>query len=118
MNRQDREKAGRRAETLAVWLLRIKGYRILARRLKTRSGEIDILARKGQNLIIVEVKQRQSIAQAEDSLKSRDWSRISAAANSHIAKTPDIQDLAVRYDVIFLIGRWKLIHHVDFWRAH
>ena len=118
MNRQAREKAGRRAETLAVWFLRLKGYRILARRLKTYKGEIDILARKGTNLIVVEVKQRQTLDRAEESLKPMDWSRISAAAQSHIANTADLQNLGLRYDVVFLIGRWKLVHHPDFWRAH
>ena len=117
MSRRAREQAGRRAESMAVWLLRLKGYRILAQRVKTKVGEIDVLAQKGQSLIIVEVKQRQTVNLAEDSLGPRDWARISAAAKSHISKSPKLQGLAVRFDVIFLIGRWKLIHHRDFWRA-
>lgn len=38
------ETRGRRSETLAAWALRLKGYRILARRQKTPLGEIDMVA--------------------------------------------------------------------------
>ncbi|MCR4283578.1 MAG: YraN family protein, partial [Bauldia sp.] len=41
--RRAAEKRGRRAETLAAWLLRLKGYRVLARRYKTPAGEIDLI---------------------------------------------------------------------------
>lgn len=61
MSKQTYEKAGRRAETLAVWYLRAKGYSIVERRYKTKTGEIDIIA-------IVEVKQRATQEAAEASL--------------------------------------------------
>ena len=117
MTRQAREHAGRRAEKLAVWYLRLKGYRILARRVKTHVGEIDIVARRGRVLIIIEVKHRQTENAAEESLKIRDWKRISAAATAHISQSPTLQTLPVRYDAIFVIGRWRIIHHRDFWRT-
>ena len=58
MSRQGRERAGRFAETLAAWLLRLRGYRILARRYATPVGEIDLVARRGELLVFVEVKRR------------------------------------------------------------
>ncbi len=56
---RDRKKAhgqGLRAESLAVGLLRLKGYRILARRYQIREGEIDIVARRGDTVVFVEVE--------------------------------------------------------------
>lgn len=51
MSRRDAEGWGRRAETIAVWSLRLKGYAVLARRERTPAGEIDIVARRGRTLV-------------------------------------------------------------------
>ncbi len=51
-------RRGRTAETLCVICLVMRGYRILARRLRTPVGEIDIVARRRGTLAIVEVKAR------------------------------------------------------------
>lgn len=115
-NRQEREKAGRRAEALAALLLRLKGYRILEMRYKTPDGEIDIIARKGNVLAIIEVKQRQTLNAAIDSLTPYMWNRIHAATDIYISRNPAIQNLAVRFDAISLVGNWNLKHHRDIWR--
>ncbi len=57
-SRDLRHLRGRRGETLAVWWLRLQGYRILARNWKTPVGEADIVARRGGLLVFVEVKAR------------------------------------------------------------
>jgi len=49
-------ETGRKAEDTAVKTLRKMGYRILDRNVRFRRGEIDIVAREGENLVIVEVK--------------------------------------------------------------
>ncbi|MBP5618294.1 MAG: YraN family protein, partial [Clostridia bacterium] len=49
---------GERGEKLAARYLRRKGYRILERNFQTRFGEIDLIARKGDQLVFVEVKTR------------------------------------------------------------
>jgi putative endonuclease len=59
-----RDGLGRRAETIAAWFLIIKGYRIMARRGRTRGGEIDIVARSGDTLVFVEVKARATLDSA------------------------------------------------------
>lgn len=59
MTRQ-RKQLGSQAESLAADLLRQKGLEILGRNLRTRLGEIDILARDGRWLVIVEVKAKTS----------------------------------------------------------
>ena len=54
------ERLGRQGEDLACGELRRRGYAILARRFRTRHGEIDIVARDGDVLVFVEVKARSS----------------------------------------------------------
>lgn len=56
--RRKAERRGKRGEGFAAWLLRLKGYRILARRARTPLGEIDIIARRGRVTAFVEVKTR------------------------------------------------------------
>lgn len=58
MNRHEAERRGRGAETLAFRYLRLKGWRILARRARVPGGEVDIVARWGRMLAFVEVKVR------------------------------------------------------------
>src|SRR5688500_15201915 len=56
----DRQQLGVTGEELAAQLLLKKGYRILARNLKLKYGEIDIVALDGQTLVVVEVKAKSS----------------------------------------------------------
>lgn len=65
------DRRGRAAERLAAWLLRLKGYRILERRLSTACGEIDLVARRGGVLVFVEVKRRGEPAAALGALGGR-----------------------------------------------
>ncbi len=81
-SRSEREAAGRRAETLAAWWLRLKGYRILARRARCARGEVDIIARRGRTLAFVEVKHRQSRDLAAWAVDRRSLARVVAAAEA------------------------------------
>ncbi|WP_371396724.1 YraN family protein [Fretibacter rubidus] len=118
--RQDYEKAGRLAEKFAVNYLRLKGYKILEQRYKTREGEIDIIARHKDCLVIVEVKQRQSRLDAHESITRAAEHRIDGAADIYISDNAFAQGLGVRFDAVFLIGasplRWKVEHIIDAWR--
>ncbi len=53
-----RVRQGRDGERLAAWALRARGYRVLARRVRTPAAEIDLLCRRGDVLVLVEVKRR------------------------------------------------------------
>lgn len=110
------EKAGRRAETLACWYLRAKGYQILSRRFKTKQGEIDIIARRGDTLVFIEVKQRATREAAEASLTDQAQKRITRTAHQFYARSPALQTMGMRFDLIFVIGRWKIDHIIDAWR--
>lgn len=106
MNRQQAEKRGRSAETLACWYLRLKGWRILARRVRVPGGEVDIIARRGRTLAFVEVKARATEEEAAWSLDDWRLRRVVAAAERLTPRySRDGDD--VRIDALFIVpGRW------------
>ncbi len=110
--KQAYEKAGRRAENLACLYLRLKGYRVLERRFKVRQGEVDIIARKGKIIAMIEVKQRTSEKAAETSVSYENQSRLIDAAEIYINQSRNLQgiDFELRYDFLYVIGRWKVRH--------
>lgn len=118
--RQAYEKAGRRAETLAVLWLRLKGYIILERRYKTRQGEIDIIAKKGVIIIMAEVKQRSDAKNLHESVSYKNSQRIMDAAEIYLNRDQKFQpsDYELRFDIIHVIGRWKISHIKDAFRAY
>lgn len=108
---QDAERHGRRAEFLCTCLLRLKGYRILAQHWKCPSGEIDIVARRGRILAFIEVKARDSAANAAESLSRKQQARIARAASQFVAGRTVLQQLDQRFDIILVVP-WRLPLHV------
>lgn len=80
MNRARAERSGRRGERLAAWYLRLKGYRILARRQRTPRGEVDLVAKRGRLIVFVEVKTRKTPAELNLAIDERRLARVAAAA--------------------------------------
>lgn len=113
-----REKLGRRAELMAALYLRLKGYRILERRYKTRSGEIDIIAERGKILAIIEVKYRKSLTLAHDSLTAKTRARIQKATDIYLSHTPQKRGFGIRYDAIFITPPLHISHMKDYWRHY
>ncbi|MFN4353851.1 YraN family protein [Parvibaculum sp.] len=109
-------RLGLRAEMLAALLLRLKGYRIVARRLKTPAGEIDMVARRGRALAIIEVKARADAAAAAEALQPRQLKRLERAAAHFLGRNPALADLDLRFDVV-LVTPLRLPRHMeDAWR--
>ena len=113
--RQAAERLGHVAEWRAVWRLRLAGYSILARRYKTKVGEIDIVMRRGGVLAFVEVKARGDVASAADALRSRQFGRVASAASFFLARNPRYAGHSVRFDAV-LVGRLWPRHLTDVWR--
>lgn len=103
-NRVADDRRGRRAETIAAWWLRLQGYAILARRLRTPRGEIDLIARRGGTLVFVEVKARRDIAAGQRALRQHDLQRVGRAAESLVARYGR-GCTTVRIDAI-IVRRW------------
>jgi putative endonuclease len=98
--RRAAERRGRRAETLAAWFLRLRGYRLLARRFRTPVGEIDLVMRRGRTIVFVEVKQRPSETEALEAVTAKGRRRIARAAQYWLAGHPAAAGLDLRYDVV------------------
>ncbi|HVY51596.1 MAG TPA: YraN family protein [Devosia sp.] len=96
------ENAGRRGEAFAALLLQLKGYRILARRLKTPVGELDLIVRRGRVTVFVEVKQRSFSHQEGEALAAVNRRRMLRAAQYWLIRHPDLAQQDLRFDVIFL----------------
>lgn len=79
-DRRVAEVAGRRGERLAGWWLRLKGWRILDRRVRTPAGEVDLVARRGNLVAFVEVKTRATTAELDHAIDARRLARVAAAA--------------------------------------
>ncbi len=81
-------------------ILRLKGFRILARRYRTPVGEIDLIARRGRLVAFVEVKRRPSEAEAAEAVTAAGRRRIARAASAWLAAHPAAASLDLRFDVI------------------
>ncbi len=115
--RRASERRGRRAETLAAWWLRLKGYRILARRYKGLGGEIDLIARRGGTVVFVEVKARGTLGEALNAVTQLQRERIQASAAGFLAAHPVYVNCDVRFDVIAVrAGRFP-VHATDAWQT-
>jgi putative endonuclease len=95
------EQRGRRSETLAALMLMLKGYRILGRRVRSRFGEIDLIARSPSGILcFVEVKARDATEVAIESVRMSQQVRIGRAAQLYVAHRPALAAKGVRFDVV------------------
>ncbi|MBN9466001.1 YraN family protein [Brevundimonas sp.] len=95
-------RSGHAAEWVAAVFLMAKGYRILGFRLKDWAGEIDLLARRGRVLAVVEVKRRATLEAARLALKPAQYDRLIAAGQAIRRKRPALQSLDLRIDMVAL----------------
>jgi putative endonuclease len=94
----------------AAWLI-AKGYRIIARRFRSRAGEIDIIARRRGVTAFVEVKARATLDEAAYAVTQFQQRRIIAAAEAWLARHPQYANDELRFDAM-LIAPGKLPRHL------
>ena len=109
--RQVAFKFGLSAESRAAALLVAKGYRIVARRWRSPVGEVDIVARRRNTLVFVEVKARLTYDDAAEAVLPRQQRRIIAAAEAWLAKNPDDVNCDIRFDCV-LVAPKSLPRHI------
>ncbi len=116
IKRQAAYRRGHKGEALAAWRLRLAGYRILARRYRTKVGEVDLVARRGGTVAFVEVKRRGDVTAGLEAVTPRARMRIRRAAELFVRRNPALADLVLRFDVI-VITPWAWPRHIiDAWR--
>ena len=117
--RIDAERRGRFAETLCVWSLRLRGWKILARRLTGKRGlgvgEIDIVAKRGKVIAFIEVKARARREDALDAVTGAQRLRTARAAEVFLARYPGGETCDIRFDVM-TVTRGLPVHLEDAWR--
>ncbi len=117
VRRRRAERRGRVAEWLCLWHLRVRGWRIVARGWRCPAGEIDIIARRGRVLAIVEVKSRGDVGVAAAALAPRQRRRIVRAAEAFLGARPDLAGLDLQFDLM-LVAQHRLPRHWQgAWRA-
>ncbi len=110
------QRWGRWAESLAAWRLRLAGYRVVARNFRSPVGEIDLVVRRGRILAFVEVKTRARLADAAESIRPAQQTRIRNAAAAFLARHPALATLDLRFDAV-LVPPGRLPRHLpDAWR--
>jgi putative endonuclease len=95
---------GRLAELAASWLMRLRGYRVVARNVRVAGREIDLVARRGELLVVCEVKARRHAGRGRpgEAVDERKQRRMRQAAELLAAADPGIR--RVRFDVVTVDG--------------
>ena len=100
-------RRGLKAERWAGWLMRAKGYTILHRRYKVRGGEIDLICRKRETIVFLEVKYRAEMEDALHSITPRNQSRIVTAATHFMASYNHTPVSTYRFDIMVFAEGWR-----------
>lgn len=115
---------GRRAQALGVdaeeaacAVLAAEGWRVLARRLRTPAGELDVVAERDGLLAFVEVKARPDLAGAAHALSARQRGRLLAAAEIVLAENPGWGRAGVRFDVLLVDAAGRVRRIADAFRV-
>ncbi|WP_428032197.1 YraN family protein [Ancylobacter sp.] len=101
---------GMAAEAAAAALFEAEGFAILHRRVRTPRGEIDLVARRADLLVFIEVKARASLRSAAESILARQRRRIVGAAEIFLSRHPELAGLDMRLDVVLVAPGARPLH--------
>lgn len=109
-----RYSAGLRSEWLAAAALTLNGYRILAKRWRCTSGEIDLIAVRGKRLVFVEVKRRLGLddEEAHAAVGPGQRTRIMHAADVWLARNPRYRAYDIGFDLV-LVAPWRWPRRIE-----
>ncbi|NTJ44288.1 YraN family protein [Agrobacterium larrymoorei] len=112
-SRRRAERRGHAAEYWAALYLMVKGYRILALRYRTPLGEIDLIARRKDVIVFIEVKARRTETGAVDAVTFASQQRIRASADMWLSRRRDASRLSLRFDIVAVVPRRIPKHFID-----
>ena len=105
------------AEQAACTALERDGWTVLARRLRTAAGEIDVVAERDGLLAFIEVKARPDLLTAAAALGPRQRARLLAAGEIALADNPGWGRAGVRFDVLLVDGAGRVRRVADAFRS-
>jgi putative endonuclease len=105
--RQSRYRSGHTAEFAAAVYLMARGHRVLSRRFKTGSGEVDLITLKAGRIAFIEVKRRATLAECEASITPKLRHRVRRASDQWLAKNQRYHSHDVGFDLVFVMP-WKV----------
>lgn len=113
--RPSTHERGARGEERAAEYLRGRGWTILARNVRSRHGEVDLVAARGETVAFVEVKAWRVLGEAdlEQAIGRRKQRRIGEAARLFLARRPDLAARRLRFDVVFLGEDPPRLRHIE-----
>ncbi len=116
MDRRAREIAGRKAEDHVARWLKLRGWKILAERFKTGEGEVDLIARRKNVIVFVEVKQREKLPVIEDVVTQTNITRVMDAAEIWVGRNFETlgSDFEIRFDLALIEGRVHPLSNVKY----
>ena len=109
-----RRTLGRKGEDIAAAHLAGLGYEIVARNVRTRYGELDIVARDGETLVFVEVRTRRDdrLGSPEESVDARKQAKLVALAEAYLATLSE-PPAACRIDVVVVEIRGGVVQRLE-----
>ena len=113
---------GHFAETIALWYLRLKGYRFVARNYTvkrgTGAGEIDLIMKKGKTIVFFEVKKRRTYHLSAEAITIENQMRVVRSSAVFLRQHPEYNGYQMRYDAILFSDYHFLPRHiVNAWRV-
>lgn len=108
-------KAGHFAETIALWFLRLKGYRFVAKNFitgqGTNAGEVDLIMKRHKTLVFIEVKKRKTLQKALYAISSKQQMRLTKGALSFLKSHPEYRNFQLRFDAVICVAN-RLPKHI------
>ena len=105
------------AEDAACAAVETDGWTILRRRLRTKAGEVDVVAEKAGVLAIIEVKSRPTLAEAAVALSARQRARLVAACEISLGEHPEWGANGVRFDILVVDAASRVRRIADAFRS-
>jgi len=103
--RRQSYRTGKWSERAAAAALMLKGYRILARGFRTRTGKIDLIGVRGRRIAFIEVKRRLTMDAAEAAISERQRQRVRRAAEIWMSRNRRYENHQQGFDVVFVLPR-------------
>lgn len=101
---------GKDAEDRALLFLQARGLKLLARNWRCRAGELDLVMREGDTVVVTEVRsrRRREFGEAAETVDRRKQSKLQRATRLLLAEQPELADRPLRFDIVTLDGEGRI----------